>query len=197
MILVAPATAAATVAAPATAVTTAATTAATAAAVLARAGLIDSQAAALDVLASERGDRGLSLGVAAHLDEAEPLGSTRVPVHDHLRRLVMARLARLDADRATGYTMFILNAVSESVRQALEALMPVNTFGLHNEVVDRFLAQGEAKGRADSLLRVLSRRGLRIPDEMRQRVLACTDNGQLETWIDRAVTAATVQDVFG
>ena len=48
-----------------------------------------------------------------------------------------------------------------------------------------------------SLLRVLSRRGLRIPDEMRQQVLACTDSRQLETWIDRAVTATSVQDVFG
>jgi hypothetical protein len=87
--------------------------------------------------------------------------------------------------------------VSESVRQALEALMPINTFGLHNEVVDRFVEQGRAQGRAESLLRILSRRGLRVPDEMRQRVLACTDTRQLETWIDRAVTAASVQDVFG
>jgi hypothetical protein len=130
---------------------------------------------------------------------------------DHLRRLVTARLARLDASRATDYTLFILNAVPDSVRQALkEALMSSATqLGLHDEFVDRFLeqghaegraeglAEGEAKGEARMLLHILSRRGLEVPPEIRQRVLSCTDTGQLEAWADRAVTAVSVQDVFG
>lgn len=121
--------------------------------------------------------------------------------HDHLRRLVMTRLARLDADRATGYTMFILSAVSESVQQALEDLMPVNRLGLHNEVVDRFVEQGRAQGvtqgEANLLLRILSARGLAVPAEIRQRVLSCADSLQLEAWADRAATAHSVEEVFG
>src|SRR5262249_6840913 len=50
-------------------------------------GLVDRQAAALDLGAVEGGDGRLGLLVAAHLAEAEPLGPAGVAVHDHLRRL--------------------------------------------------------------------------------------------------------------
>ncbi len=67
--------------------------------------------------------------------------------------------------------------------------------------VDRLLAEGEAKGKAEGearmILRVLSARGLQVPAEIRRRVLSCADTRQLETWGDRAATAASVDDVFG
>jgi hypothetical protein len=99
--------------------------------------------------------------------------------------------------------VFVLNAASESARRALEALMATTQF--RNDFVDRLLAEGEAKGRAEGeakgmaqmVLRVLSARGLRIPAEIRRRVLSCADSRQLEIWVDRAVTAASIDDVFG
>src|SRR5207237_180176 len=79
------ATAAATAAtAAAVATTTAAATATAAAAALLRAGFVDGEAAAFDLLAVHLGNRRLRLIVTAHLDEPEPLGSARVPVHDDL-----------------------------------------------------------------------------------------------------------------
>src|SRR5207253_1328191 len=45
---------------------------------------IDRQGAAFHFLAVHGCDGRLGLLVAAHFDETEPLGSTRVPVHDHL-----------------------------------------------------------------------------------------------------------------
>jgi hypothetical protein len=63
-------------------------------------------------------------------------------------------------------------------------------------LADKLLAEGEAKGEARILLRVLVARGLQVPDEIRERVLACSDTAQLETWSDRAATAASVADVF-
>lgn len=63
--------------------------------------------------------------------------------------------------------------------------------------VDRFLAEGEVKGEAQMVLRVLSARGLPVPDEIRERVLSCMDTAQLEAWGDRAATADTLDDVFG
>ena len=124
---------------------------------------------------------------------------------DHLRDWSRpGSLASMQAAPPT--TLFILNAVPDSVRQALkEALMSSATrLGLHDEFVDRFLeqgraeglAEGEARGEARMLLHVLSRRGLEVPPEVRQRVLSCTDTGQLEAWADRAVTAVSVQEVF-
>jgi hypothetical protein len=129
---------------------------------------------------------------------------------DSARRLVLARLAGLDASRLKTYTVFVLNAASESARQALEALMTTkfkDTFvdqliaeGLAKgeaEGLAKGLAKGEAKGEARMILRVLAARGLQVPAEIRQRVLSCADTSQLEAWGDRAATAASVEDVFG
>src|SRR5262245_28680012 len=81
-------TAAAVAAATTTAAAVAAAAAATAAAaVLLGAGLVDGQVAAADLRAGQRGDGGLGLLVAAHLDEAEALRAAGVTVHDHLGRL--------------------------------------------------------------------------------------------------------------
>jgi len=50
---------------------------------------------------------------------------------------------------------------------------------------------------AQMILRVLSARGLQVPAEIQRRVLSCADSRQLETWVDRAATAAFIEDVFG
>ncbi len=124
---------------------------------------------------------------------------------DSTRRLVLARLADLDASRLATCTVFVLNAASESARQALEALM---TTKFKDTFVDRLLAEGEARGKAEGeakgeaqgearmILRVLAARGLKVPAEIRQRVLSCDDTGQLEAWGDRAATAASLDEVF-
>jgi hypothetical protein len=119
------------------------------------------------------------------------------------RRLVLARLADLDDGRFQTYTVFVLNAASQPARQALEALMTTAPF--KNSFVDRLLAEGRAEGRAEGkaegearlVLRVLSARGLQVSAEIRERVLSCTDTGQLETWAERAATAGSIDEVFG
>src|SRR5438046_1114743 len=64
--------------------TAAAPATAAAAAIGLGSGFIDRQSPALNLLAVEGGDGGLRFLIAAHLDEAEPLGSPGVAVHDHL-----------------------------------------------------------------------------------------------------------------
>jgi hypothetical protein len=63
------------------------------------------------------------------------------------------------------------------------------------------LARGEAKGKAEgeakAVLTVLDTRGVPVPDAIRERILACADLAQLETWLRRAVTATTAADVVG
>ncbi|MFG1707988.1 hypothetical protein ACFLIM_32745 [Nonomuraea sp. M3C6] len=56
--------------------------------------------------------------------------------------------------------------------------------------------KGEAKGEARSVLLVLAARGLDVPDDTRVRITACTDLDQLETWVTRAATAQTLDDLF-
>ena len=74
-----------------------------------------------------------------------------------------------------------------------------------NRVIERALADREARGEArgelrslaGAVLRVLARKGVSVDDEARARVLDCDDRATLEAWLDRAVTATTVGDVFG
>ena len=57
-------------------------------------------------------------------------------------------------------------------------------------------AKGEARGEAKSILRVLKRRGIPVPDEVRQRVSECTDPDTLDRWLDQAVTVSDAEDLF-
>jgi len=57
-------------------------------------------------------------------------------------------------------------------------------------------ARGEARGEAKAILTVLDRRGVAVPDDVRDQVLECSDAKQLDTWLGRAITAATAADVI-
>jgi hypothetical protein len=57
-------------------------------------------------------------------------------------------------------------------------------------------AEARAGGEAHAVVAVLVARGVDIPDDVREQITACTDLGQLETWIRRAATATTVKELF-
>jgi hypothetical protein len=57
-------------------------------------------------------------------------------------------------------------------------------------------AIGEATGRARSVLDNLKLRGLDVPDEVRDRILACTDLTQLDAWFGRSLSVHEARDVF-
>jgi hypothetical protein len=61
---------------------------------------------------------------------------------------------------------------------------------------DEGIAEGEAKGKAEAVLKLLVARHLAPTPEQRQRVTACTDPAQLDLWFDRAITAGTAAEVF-
>jgi hypothetical protein len=46
------------------------------------------------------------------------------------------------------------------------------------------------------VLTVLDARGVPVPQAIREHVLACTDLAQLDTWLRRAVTAGTAEEVI-
>lgn len=57
-------------------------------------------------------------------------------------------------------------------------------------------AEGEAKGMTHSVLRVLRRRGIAVPREAEQTIMECADLEKLGLWLDRALTATRVEDLF-
>ncbi|MEU1405021.1 hypothetical protein ABZ471_22140, partial [Streptomyces sp. NPDC005728] len=54
--------------------------------------------------------------------------------------------------------------------------------------------EGRAEAKAKMILRVLEWRDIPVPNDVRERVMACTDVDQLEAWAQRAVHATDATD---
>ncbi|WP_181722236.1 hypothetical protein [Nocardia gipuzkoensis] len=57
--------------------------------------------------------------------------------------------------------------------------------------------EGKAEGEAKALLTVLATRGFHVPEALAAEINACTDDARLTEWITRAVTADTLEEIFG
>ena len=57
-------------------------------------------------------------------------------------------------------------------------------------------AEGEAKGRAEDILRLLELRDIAITGEAREKIANCRDPQLLDQWFSRAVTATTTDEVL-
>jgi hypothetical protein len=134
---------------------------------------------------------------------APELAVLSVVVHKHqpevvqIARTAMAGARGLDPERAALYLDLIFASVPETARATLEALMASGTYQYQSDFAKRYVAQGEAIGRAHAILSVLGARGLAVSDQERQRILECSDLAVLEKWIVRAVTAKSAADVLG
>jgi hypothetical protein len=117
---------------------------------------------------------------------------------DSDRRLVLRAIAAAGGERLETYTHLVRAAAPASAREALEALMSTRLF--KDDFIDRIKEEGRAEGKAEGqaymLLRILAARGFEVPASVRERVLSCTDPGQLESWADKAVTASSLGAVF-
>lgn len=47
-----------------------------------------------------------------------------------------------------------------------------------------------------AVLRVLANRGIEVPEDVRARIVECDDWQRLEVWLDRAVNATSIDDLF-
>jgi predicted transposase YdaD len=56
--------------------------------------------------------------------------------------------------------------------------------------------EGRAEGKAETLLRILSARGIHVDDQARQRIMSCTDIALLDQWFDRALNATRLSEVL-
>jgi predicted transposase/invertase (TIGR01784 family) len=56
--------------------------------------------------------------------------------------------------------------------------------------------RGRAEGEANAVLAVLNARGLTVTDQLRQRILECTDLELLDGWIRKAVTLTDPNELF-
>ena len=56
--------------------------------------------------------------------------------------------------------------------------------------------EGHREGQQQALLTLLAARGFALPDQVRARILACSDQADLTRWIFRAATATALHDIF-
>ena len=103
----------------------------------------------------------------------------------------------LHPDRRALYSDLVMAALSEAARKALEMLP--SGYEFQYEPYRRLQLQGQAsraKSKAEDVLDFLDARGIAVTDAQRERVLACTDLDMLRTWVRRAATVTSADELF-
>lgn len=67
---------------------------------------------------------------------------------------------------------------------------------LVEEIRDEARAEALAKKGSEDVLLVLEARGIDVPDEARDRIIACDDPELLRRWLTRAATARDAAELF-
>ena len=70
--------------------------------------------------------------------------------------------------------------------------MNTSTHRYQSDFARRYYGQGQA----DAVVIVLETRGIKVPADVLERITACTDLDQITTWVRRALTVRTAQDLF-
>lgn len=103
----------------------------------------------------------------------------------------------LDSEAQLFYPDAIFSRLGEAAHLALEQLMRSDsTHPYHSEFARRYYDQGSAEGEVRILFKLLSFKGFTLSPSLHARVTACRDLEQIEAWIDRVLTARTIDDVF-
>jgi hypothetical protein len=103
-------------------------------------------------------------------------------------------------------TAIILKRASDAARQTLEAMMKTDEW--EDDFIESYVKigveqgiekgdqQGAARTKAQDVLKVIDARKLKPTKEQRAMVTADAGLDKLDLWFDRALTAATVADIF-
>jgi hypothetical protein len=111
---------------------------------------------------------------------------------------VLPAIRGLDDDRARLYCDLVYNSLNEAARRALETMM--KGYEYQSDFAKKYVAQGRDQGRAEeaarNVLAVLRVRGIAVPDEVRERILAQKEPERLGRWLEKAAVAASVAAVI-
>jgi hypothetical protein len=106
------------------------------------------------------------------------------------------------------YSDMVYSGITDAARAALEDLMVSGNYEFQSDFAKKHQAkgreegrqegrhEGEVAGQARALLAVLESRGLHISQKARTRIVACIDIAQLDAWVRRAASVATVDELF-
>ncbi len=117
-------------------------------------------------------------------------------VAPHVALAACGPLSSLPDERAKLYWDLIRASLSEASRIALEDLMAAGNYQYQSDFAKKYVAEGEAKGKAEGILDILQARGLAVSAEQRSTIVGTTDLATLQKWLKRAVTCAAADDIF-
>lgn len=110
-------------------------------------------------------------------------------------------LEKLEREQARGYIDEVLAVLPKAARRILEAMVKTKDGEYKSDFARGYFregeAKGEARGRAETILAVLTARGMTVSEQAHARLIECDDLQQLEDWSRRAATADSIEDVFG
>ena len=101
------------------------------------------------------------------------------------------------------YGDLVLSSLNGAARRTLEAMMK-SGYEFQSDFARSYVAKGMEKGREQGLLEAkahdvlafLEARGLEVPAEVRERVLASTDLAELDRWIRRAASVSDARELL-
>jgi hypothetical protein len=82
----------------------------------------------------------------------------------------------------------------EAYRKVMDEIQQAREYGEAKRAEG--LAEGEIKGKRDTLLRLLARASVKLTENDRARIEACTDVATLDRWVDNVLGAKTIADVL-
>jgi hypothetical protein len=117
---------------------------------------------------------------------------------------LIGALACVAPDKATLYADYVGHMLPAAARHLLEALLKTGTDRYQSDFARRWVAEGKAEGKAEgiaegeakAIILFLSARGIDVPEEDRERIMACTDLVQLGEWVKRAAVVNSVNTLF-
>ncbi|WP_040800559.1 hypothetical protein [Nocardia higoensis] len=136
-----------------------------------------------------------------------PLAALSAITHAHhpcigaiLKSLAAALRGIDDEDAAIVAELTELGLGTSPAADTWRQMMSVDLSFFRSQTSQRIREEGReeglASGQAVSVLRVLDRRGIEVADADRERILGCADTETLTRWLDRALTAESVAEVF-
>ena len=91
-------------------------------------------------------------------------------------------------DREVALEATLRNLLNRKGYASLEALQA--------EEAAKGRAEGEARGKADSILAILRARGLSVPEPVAAQILQCRNLASLDAWLLRAMTVSSAAEVL-
>jgi hypothetical protein len=105
---------------------------------------------------------------------------------------------------AVMYADVIVAELPKALRKIAEEELRAKTIEYGSDFARSYHAQGKAEGRAEgkaegeaeAVLAVLAARGIAVTPDQESRIKRCTDLDQLGSWLRRAVTAESADQVL-